>query len=568
MQIRGDIAGLVKALGHKDPYIRNGVIQAFVILGDPTAVPHICGSLTDFEASVQVSAATALGEFRDPKAVVPLLNACQGDSQAIVDVVKESLTKMGRTGVAQLCEALTSSSPAIRLVAAEVLGRIGDCRSVGPLCEALREQFDDIAGSVVGALVRIGEPALEALAEALKCEDAKTRLAAAEAVDRIGLPDDPSLRAWHAVAKQDWMGATASGPLAVEPLCMTLSDPSPGIREEAASALGRLGPVRVDGTGMGAALERLRAALKDEHPGVRAAAAFALGMLHDARSIEGLCACLGDDDSEVRKAAAGALSRGGLPDDRAILAMHAVASQDWERAASMGSIAIEPLIKVLRDNAQGIDSGALQALISIGSSAVIPLVAALDADDVNVRGHAAEALGRLGDPAVEALIAVFLNGTKVARAAAAMALGRTHDERALRPLCESLGYGTLGHRIWDREAREYEAVANSIRSLGELGDLRAVPSLLAITADGNSRAGWIMEAMIILDALSAKDPSGLHLALKGGPPSVRALAAMRLGDVGDRRSVSILEAALGDPEPAVGKRASEALSKIEARWPR
>jgi len=75
------------------------------------------------------------------------------------------------------------------------------------------------------------------LTEALKDKEAVVREAAASALDRIGVPDDPAVRAWYAVAKKNWAAAGTLGEAAVEPLCSSLKDPDPKVRDAAADVL-------------------------------------------------------------------------------------------------------------------------------------------------------------------------------------------------------------------------------------------------------------------------------------------------------------------------------------------
>ncbi len=144
-------------------------------------------------------------------------------------------------------------------------------------------------------------------------------------------------------------------------------------------------------------------ALKDSDSGVRQAAAATLGQLGYTRAVEPLLVALEDNGSRVREQAAAALvSLGWRPVDETQSALLAVAQRDWDRAVSLGSAAVEPLVTAIRDN------------------------------NSQVRVQAAEALGRLGDPrAVEPLIEVLKDIGSAVSQAAFRALRRIGDPRGV-----------------------------------------------------------------------------------------------------------------------------------------
>jgi HEAT repeat protein len=75
------------------------------------------------------------------------------------------------------------------MVVAEVLGRIGDVRAVGPLIAALRDENEvrHVRKAAVEALGRIGDArAVAPLAAALKDGESWQRKAASQALGRIG----------------------------------------------------------------------------------------------------------------------------------------------------------------------------------------------------------------------------------------------------------------------------------------------------------------------------------------------------------------------------------------------
>lgn len=122
LEAKKDIAGLIKALDYeKDTF-------------------------------VQKKAAEALGKIGDARAVEPLIKALMREDEKGIKY--------------------DQNWKYVRLEAAEALGKIGDARAVNPLIQALESLgFWDILKKVRTALVRIGEPAVEPLIQALKRGD-------------------------------------------------------------------------------------------------------------------------------------------------------------------------------------------------------------------------------------------------------------------------------------------------------------------------------------------------------------------------------------------------------------
>lgn len=170
MIVKKDVKGLIKCLKYKkDPNIQRAAAQALGEIRDARAVLPLIETLEhwwSFKEGVTSAAAHALGEIKDARAVDPLIRAL-------------------RVGRDPICSAAALS-----------LGAIGDARAVMPLIEALRKKdvemrdFDySFAGVRIAAkraLVLIGRPAVEPLIEALRDEDPDVRRAAAYALGDIG----------------------------------------------------------------------------------------------------------------------------------------------------------------------------------------------------------------------------------------------------------------------------------------------------------------------------------------------------------------------------------------------
>jgi len=114
---------------------------------------------------------------------------------------------------------------------------------------------------------------------------------------------------------------------------------------------------------------------------------------------------------------------GWQPMDDRQRALRAVAQLEWDRAASLGAAAVEPLGAALQDADAHVRESAAEALGRTGDASVVSLlVAALGDKDVRVQRAAANGLGRLGadaKAAVEPLgTAAQSSDDKLAKAAA------------------------------------------------------------------------------------------------------------------------------------------------------
>jgi HEAT repeat protein len=202
----------------------------------------------------------------------------------------------------------------MRSSAAEALGNLGDARALDPLLPLLNDTNHKVRNSAAGALGKLGDArAVDPLLPLLKDTDIWVRRSAAEALGNLG--DARALDPLLLLLKDTdiWVRRSAAEALgnlgdarALDPLLPLLKDTHIWVRRSAAEALGNLGDAR--------ALDPLLPLLKDTNDGVRYRAAEALGKLGDARAVDPLLPLLKDTDIWVRRSAAEALRRIGTPD--------------------------------------------------------------------------------------------------------------------------------------------------------------------------------------------------------------------------------------------------------------
>lgn len=220
--VRGTEEDIVRLGKSKDPRAEKQFLRMLDKWFEPRD-SHSLDALGINETNARISAAYALGNLGDPRAVDPLAGML----------------------------AVVFASESLRVSAAEALGKIKDPRAVKPLLKALEWSEGRAQRAAAEALGAIKDPrAIEPLLEMLGSGKAIPRMGAAMALGEIG------------------------GPQTVESLVKSLGDEEWFVREAAADALGKTGDPRAAGP--------LHRALDDGKWGVRKTAAVALLQIRKA----------------------------------------------------------------------------------------------------------------------------------------------------------------------------------------------------------------------------------------------------------------------------------------------
>ena len=395
------------------------------------------------------------------------------------------------------------------------------------------------------------EVARPLLKRALQDPELPVRMAATLAAGQLGLPDVTQTlldEATHGEWKLREAALTALGKLRGPPrrdvelaLGRALADPEVSVRLAALRALVERPPTL---EGKSATTDAIVGALSDESPEQRRVAAESLERLADPFAVHGLVAHVDDTSPEVRLAVARAL--GTLGDRRAASAVLRLVDDSAEevRAAAISTLGLlaaetavprlEPMLNLPREPLAG------PVALALGRIAGEP------GDDVvlrALRARAGEALVRAVRNDLNRTAA--LEGLRVAGGAAASLLSSL-----LPALGELPNDGAL-------------IVAGELMHEGDVTVTRLVLGLARLASDGRFDAQLVRARP---PAGAVRDELVAWLAARLGDPGVaaRQAAAVALGELGDSRAAAALEAALGDPDRGVQRRALSSLVRTSS----
>ncbi len=166
LAVRQDVRavdGLLELLAGDDEFLRGWAARALGQIGDRRAVDPLIAALSDPSLWVRQGVTAALAELKDPRAVGPLISTLGADDRYIYSL--GALAAIGEPAVEALIEALDNPNTRVRLGAANALGEIGDVRAVGPLIRLLNDRSGHVRREAAKSLRRIGTPHALAAAE-------------------------------------------------------------------------------------------------------------------------------------------------------------------------------------------------------------------------------------------------------------------------------------------------------------------------------------------------------------------------------------------------------------------
>ena len=176
---------------------------------------------------------------------------------------------------------------------------------------------------------------------------------------------------------------------------------------------------------------------------------------------------------------------------------------------------IADVAKLIEDTRPAVRDRAIEFLVQAGAAAV-PALASLRGSSKHdeARTAAVFALYRINTPEARAAVRAALNDSSFsARIAAARCAGMSHDSEAVPRLTEIAKA--------DHPAARRQAIA----ALGQIGDVRALPALVAAAANPEDR---FVEHSTIFSLITLNQPAALQKELTSANPKVRKAALIAM----------------------------------------
>jgi HEAT repeat protein len=180
--------GCLSQLMSLDPTVSTAAAGRLVKMGSP-AVPFIVDELKRGPARMRASVALVLGHIRHVSTVPHLADRLNDPDHEVRDAAERALADMGGVAVPVLLTRLGNDNPAIRKMAATILGEIGDPRAVTPLLGALADEDLGVRQCTAEALGALkAEVAIPNLVKLLDDPIPVIRSSALTGLDRMGTP--------------------------------------------------------------------------------------------------------------------------------------------------------------------------------------------------------------------------------------------------------------------------------------------------------------------------------------------------------------------------------------------
>ncbi|NQU11028.1 HEAT repeat domain-containing protein [bacterium] len=477
------------------------------------ALPGLTELAGHADPAVRTLAAMVLGEYGEGKGGDVLWRLIADENQIVRVTAAGAVVRLSRlTPVPARATGLVDERPTVRRLTAAALAGVGDESVESHLIDALRDQDELVRCEVVKALAK-GSCATETAVPSL-----------------VEMLLDPSVVVRDRTASV--LGQFES-PTVVPPLLRALNDPDWHVRASAASSLG--GWVSRQPNVTPPLVKTLET---DEFALVRDRAADALSAApNDEVVVTALVRAMVSEHRDARFHAREAIVRG-----RATLALpklmehrrHPEASVRQAVIRTFGQIGGDPqvpaVIEALDDPDPDVRRTAAVALSVLRpASAVNDLSSRADDDNPHVRAATARAMGELGDrAAVPKLVGLLRDENGYVRGAAAQALGKLGDRSAVAPLIAILS----GPQPTPGTLHEGLVIGDTTRLLPDLAQLKLLEEKIQV-----------VRALGDLRAPEAVDPLVEH-GLNAEDAGLRAESAVAIGKIGESRAMIPLQEAV------------------------
>lgn len=543
---------LVKLLHDPDEEVRNFATVMLGDIGNREAVGALIHALSDPDVNVSHGAAEALGKIGDRAALLPLIDLLKGDFWLQYAAINAISAMRDFRAVPHLLDLLDNELLAGPVV--QTLGKIGDPRSIYPLCNILPYVDDAMAGQIAKALVAIFKHTAEALSYKNSLSEFSQPGQLQQLVNTKGISrlhamietgsDSDTIKA--AVILLGWLGDTS----ALDCFYKLLDDPEYLVTVE--SAILSMGQE---------ATASLIKALAHSNDTVIIVAIRSLRWLGEPGATSRLIGLINSPNPEIQIEALETLKscpvKEILPDLYQLLLHdnHDISSRAAEALGRFPLSTLQPLLEKVLASADA--SARKQAAILIGnlqSGNGVDLLGSLAADhEPVVRCAALKVIGKRQLKTALHLIHQALADTESpVREAAVMALAEFGEPNFTEDLLMMLDN--------DNQQNIYAVV----KALGAMGATETGIALVDYLDRENVPRNLEYAIIETLGKINFK-PASAKIAnkyLKCSDPDIRRLAVETLGKFGDQHSINKVEIAAQDAHWSVRVAALHVLGKI------
>ena len=472
----------VDLINRREPKLLAGPGQAALLPKDERTLRALVEQLSDDNPAIRKKAAAQLKKSGQPGILI-LIAALRDGSPAVRAVITDIITSLQESVVGELITAIHDESPVVREVAVTILGHLSEDRAVYAI-----------------GWVLYGE------------KEAAIREIAAASLGKTGNKNS------------------------ILPLVHSLAD-TREVRRAAIEALGNLG----SSDACDALIAFLETAPDDAIPGIAQALAR-YGELARAA----LMASLMKKTHAFRRNVAGVLDiLSWQPEDLPGKIQYLVAKGDWDAIASLGLPALECLIASFDEDVPAIRVEVARIIGHLGEPARIPLVKALSDTRAPVRAGAVLALGHLGRSSEKNIMYLLKDPVSTVRFAAAQSLDRIkwvpggEGPAALYHVAKREWADVVAHKTTAVPAlvrvlgdNDFDVQSGAIRTLGSIGDIRAVPYLIRL-ARGTEEIRIVLAVLPALGRMACPETEQFLLeSLSHAVFAVRSQAASALEKTG------------------------------------
>ena len=554
LQILGDMGAkgfpaVLRATKNPNDEIRFFACAAIGNSKVPQGVTPLLRALGDPKWRVRKSASDALVKYGEP-VIAPLQQVLKitNDEDIRFWTIK-TLGKLGPKAQRFLLEALRTGDKQTRYVIAAALGESGDKRVIRVLIESLADPDWTIRKSATMALAEIGDNAIDLMFEYLRGPNEEIRDGCLRALVKAG---NASLqRLFDEVIKMDEnnrylvrKSMVKIGARVVEPMMRLFKFNNPEIRAFAASTLGEIGNPR--------AVPVLVTGLSDNDWNVRRSCAYALTEIGE-RGVDKIAEALKSPNDDVRYWVTRILESIGEPGVPYLVKALRDTNKEirFFSAKALGTAfdtsITKDLIFALGDEVWSVRKAAAESLCRLENLPIEEVMRYLSSDNDDIRYWVSYVVKEVGHKYVDKIIEAMRRGDAELRLFACQAAGMIENEPEL---IDALILSLTDDSEW---VRIYSAI-----SLGKSGDERSIVPLIRCFSDRNTEVHRsVIQSFKKMGEQVRKE---LIKCIESEDPDLRKNSALALGEMREKRGLDHIIMLLEDSDASVRAVAAQSLS--------